>query len=211
MATTTLRGLTTTLSPPTLTLLRLTPLLSTTASLTHAYMEFITTSSFLTPAPTTSALSKSILGIDSAPPSPNNTAAVSTAKEIVAPVWFVNFFNKGVWSVVGFNSITLMSASANLWMFGKGLRGARRFYLIGLAAAGAHYAFVPLVAPSVERLFRICAAQEKGEAVGSEDKKGKSAVESVREWVGVHTMRMGSVDVVAWGAFLVGVVGVLAK
>jgi hypothetical protein len=199
------------LMPPFLTLLRLTPLLSTTASLTHAYMELITTSSFLSPAPKTSTLSKHILRGDTATSSPSNTAAVSSAKEIVAPVWFVNFFNQGVWSVIGLNSITLVSASANLWIFDEGLVDARGCYLIGLAAGVMHYAFVPLVAPSVERLFKICAAQEKGEHAGREGKRRKSAVESVREWVGWHKMRMGSVDVVAWGAFLVGVVRVLTN
>jgi hypothetical protein len=204
---TTLLGLSPNLTPPFLTILRLTPLLSTTASLTHAYMELITTSSFLSPASITSTLSAHLLRDTTTPSSPSNSAAVSCAKEIVAPVWFVNFFNKGVWSVVGLNSITLVSACANLWVFCEGLGDARGWYLAGLGAAVAHYAFVPLVAPSVERLFKICLAQKKGEEVG----RGKSAVESVREWVGVHKIRMASVDVVAWSAFLVGVVEVMMK
>jgi hypothetical protein len=33
----------------------------------------------------------------------------------------------------------------------------------------------------------------------------------VREWVGVHMVRMGSVDIVAWVAFLGGVCGVLRR
>ena len=128
------------------------------------------------------------------------------AKEVAAPVWFVNFFNKGVWSVVGLNSITLISASANLWVFSDGLGGSRAYYLAGLGAAVGHYAFVPLVAPSIERLFKLCAAQEKGENMS---KDGKSAVESVREWVCMHRLRMGTVDLVALGSFVVGVACVL--
>jgi hypothetical protein len=205
MTTTTLLGLTMSISPPFLTLLRIVPLLSTTASLTHAYMELVTTSSFLSAPPTSSALSKRIIG-NKSPASPStNTAAVAAATELAAPAWFVNFFNKGVWSVIGLNSITLVSASANLWVFNEGLRSARAYYLVGLAAALGHYVFVPLVGGSVERLFRICHENERGDHVG----KGKSAVESVREWVGWHRVRMGSVDVVAWGAFLGGVLEVL--
>jgi hypothetical protein len=51
----------------------------------------------------------------------------------------------------------------------------------------------------------LCATREKGEDVGG----GKGAVESVREWSGVHRLRMGSVDLVAWVPFAVGVVKVL--
>jgi hypothetical protein len=205
MTTTTLLGLTMSISPPILTLLRLAPLISTTASLAHAYMELITTSSFLSAPPTSSALSKRIIG-NTSPTSPSkNTAAVAAATNLVAPAWFVNFFNKGVWSVIGLNTITLVSASANVWGFNEGLGSARAYYPVGLAAALGHYVFVPLVGGSVERLFRICHENERGDHAG----EGKSAVESVREWVGWHRVRMGSVDVVAWGAFLGGVLEVL--
>ncbi|KAH7410457.1 hypothetical protein DE146DRAFT_356869 [Phaeosphaeria sp. MPI-PUGE-AT-0046c] len=198
------------LSQPLLTLLRLAPLLSTTASLTHAYMEYITTSSFLTPAPTTSSLSRSMLRGVEPTSSPKNTADVARATEVVAPVWFVNFFNRGLWSVIGLNSITLISAVANLWGVKGGVGAeARTFYLLGLQAGCAHYLFAPTVAPAVERLFGMCARAEKGEG---ERKEGASAVESVREWRAAHRLRMGSVDTVAWVSFLVGVtkcVGIL--
>jgi hypothetical protein len=196
-----------TLLPFLLTLLRLIPLLSSTASFTHAYMEYLTTSSFLSPAPTSSPLSKLVLKSYTPSKTPTNAVAVAAAKEIAAPIWFVNFFSKAVWSVIGFNSITLLSSAANLWVQPEGLEKGRTYYLTGLIAACAHYVFVPFVMPSVERLYRMCAAQEKGnEEVG---KEGKSAVKSMREWVGVHRIRMGSADLVAWGSFLVGVVRVL--
>lgn len=188
-----------------LTLLRLSPLLTTTASLTHAYMESLTVSSFLSAPPTTSSLSRSLLAPYTANPTanPNHSAVVASAHELSAPVWFVNFFHRGVWSVIGLNTLTLLSTSANLWLYGEGLGDSRNYYLTGLAAAVAHYAFVPLVSHSVAHLYRLCAAQEKGDE--EEVKRGKGAVESVREWVGWHRVRMGSVDVLAWGAFLVGV------
>lgn len=191
-------------TPLLITLLRLTPLLTTTASLTHAYMESLTVSSFLSAPPTTSALSRSLLAPYTPTPTPTNTAQVNAAHEISAPIWFVNFFHRGVWSVIGLNTLTLLSASTNLWLYPNGLGDATNYYLLGLSAAVAHYAFVPLVSDSVTRLYRLGAAGEKGDE--EEIKQGKGAVESVRDWVGWHRVRMGSVDVVAWGAFFVGVV-----
>lgn len=113
-------------------------------------------------------------------------------------MWFVNFFNRGVWSVIGLNTVTLVSGAANLWV---GIGAARGFYITGLLAALGHYVFVPLVGPSVERLFRLCAAGEKGEDIGGE---GKNALDSVREWVSAHKIRMGTVDLVALAAFFAG-------
>jgi hypothetical protein len=194
------------MDPKMLTLLRLTPLISTTASLTHAYLEYITTSSFLTAAPTTSTLSRSMLGSYEPTPSPGKDAKqeLERAKEIAAPAWFVSFINTAVYSVIGLNSITLISASVNLWAYSEGIETSRAYYLTGLVAAAAHCAFIPLVAPSIERLFKLCAVQEKGESVG----EGRSTVKSVREWNGMHKMRVGSVDLVAWVSFAIGVVGV---
>ncbi|KAF1848336.1 uncharacterized protein K460DRAFT_353330 [Cucurbitaria berberidis CBS 394.84] len=197
-------GLTLTLTPPLLTFLRLSPLLSTTGSLTHAYMEWLTTSSFLHAAPTTSGLSKSVLKSYTPTTSPVNVEELDAAKEKVAPAWFVNFFSQGVWSVIGLNSITLLSATTNLYLFPAGLDKNTRFYALGLLAAVTHYAFVPLVVPSVESLFKKCAVQEKGEESAE---AGKSAVENVSEWVGYHKIRMCTVDMVAWVCFAVGVVG----
>ncbi|CAO2654383.1 Nn.00g111160.m01.CDS01 [Neocucurbitaria sp. VM-36] len=202
MATTTVMGLTLTLTPTLLSGLRLAPFLSTTASLTQAYMEWLTTSSFIHPTPMASGVSKAMLKSYTPTTLPVNMEELDAAKEKAAPAWFVNFFNQGVWSVIGLNSITLLSTTANLFLFPGGLGQNTRFYAIGLAAAVAHYAFVPLVAPSVERLFKICAAQEKGEEVGNQE----TAVESIREWVGYHKIRMCSVDLVAWMCFAVGAV-----
>lgn len=112
--------------------------------------------------------------------------------------------------MIGLNGITLVSAVTNLWGVKDGVSGeARMYYLTGLAAAAAHYLFVPMVAPAVENLFVMCAKNEKGEG---ESKEGSGAVQNVREWRAAHRIRMGSVDIVAWLSFLVGVtkcVGVL--
>ncbi|KAF2240668.1 hypothetical protein BU26DRAFT_544903 [Trematosphaeria pertusa] len=214
MATTTVLGLTLTLTPPLLTTLRLLPLLSATASLTHAYCEWLTTTSFLHPPATSSRLTRSIVkpsssNSTSTPQIPtNNTAALEAAKDILIPVWFVNFFHTGLYSVIGFNSLTTSSALANLFLFPDGLGGeGKMWYTAGLVAALAHYAFVPGVMGSVERLFTLCVRRARGGEV--EEEETGAAARSVREWVGVHRVRWGTVDAWAWGCFLVGVVGVL--
>lgn len=226
MTTTNVLGLTLTLTPAALTAIRIAPLLSSTASITHAYMEWVTTSSFLSPAPIHSTTSRFIMGAktDSKKTSdktPSGKDCVGTlngqnsatgtntelakAKELVIPDWFTQVFNTAVFSVVGFNSLTLMSASVNLLVSFKfpRIRGqeSTKFYAAGLVAAVAHYAFVPLVGRSIRGLMRLCAGLESGG-------EGK-AVQWMREWVEWHTIRMVTVDAIAWVCFAWGVVGEL--
>lgn len=113
--------------------------------------------------------------------------------------------------MIGLNSITLASASVNLWVFREGLGIGRRYYLGGFVAAVAHYAFVPLVGESVSRLFVMCAEREKGRKGGREGKGPLIAVQELQAWVGFHKLRMCSVDVVAWVSFMVGAVNVLSR
>ncbi|XPS76005.1 hypothetical protein M3J07_008068 [Ascochyta lentis] len=221
MATANILGLTLTLTPTALTALRIAPLIGSTASLTHAYMEWLATSSFLSPAPIHSATSRFILGPEALPspsttsgPKPNQDnpgpmdAELEQAMELVVPEWFTSFFNTGVFSVIGFNSLTLVSASLDLLVSPSRSSGEKRlrFYLFGLVAAMTHYAFVPLVGWSVKALMGLCAGRIRG---GGEAGKEKKAVEWVMEWVGWHRIRMATVDVVAWGCFAWGVVGAL--
>jgi hypothetical protein len=179
-------------------------------------MEWLTNSAFLGPAPTTSSLSRFLIGPDAPPSSPAeeestrietagglNSDAVERAKQVVVPHWFTAFFNTGVVSVIGLNSLTLISASLNL-AFSDALGESRVFYQIGLTSAVAHYVFVPLVGRSVRALVGLAAGVGKK----GETEEGK-AVDWVREWVGWHKIRMGTVDVVAWGCFAWGAVGAL--
>jgi hypothetical protein len=213
MATANILGLSLTLTPIALTALRIAPLISTTASLTHAYMEWLTNSSFLVPAPVNSSLSRSLLGPEAPPKSsPSNLtsdAALEKAKDVVVPEWFTNFFNTGVISVVALNNLTLVSVSLNLG-FKESIGGGRVFYQAGLAAAVAHFAFVPLVAPSVRALIGMAARRRVGEGEGTAEGEN-GAVEWVREWVGYHKIRMSTVDVFAWGCFACGTVVALSK
>lgn len=215
MASTTILGLTLTLTPIALTAIRIAPLLSTTASLTHAYMEWLTISSFIRPAPVDSSLSQSLIKTPSKETSSTSFETshikqaqqeVEAAKELVIPEWFTYFFNTGVLSVVGLNNLTLISASLNLG-FADGLGDSKIFYQAGMGFAVAHYAFVPLVAPSVSALVDMAARKRKGKVLGTGQEKG--AVEWIGEWVGWHKMRMSTVDVIAWSCFAWGAVNTL--
>ncbi|KAJ4375290.1 hypothetical protein N0V83_002376 [Neocucurbitaria cava] len=138
-------------------------------------MEYITTSSFLAPAPTTSSSTPTTSPTTSTGGINEGELELEEAKQLVLPPWFTSFFTRAVWSVIGLNSITLLSAGANVFLFPEGLLGKKRYYYAGgLAAALAHYAFVPLIAPSVEALLRMCAAQsqEKGKERGGEKEGG---------------------------------------
>ncbi|KAF2008501.1 hypothetical protein BU24DRAFT_97633 [Aaosphaeria arxii CBS 175.79] len=215
MATATALGLTLTLTPPLLTTLRLTPLLTTTASLTHAYMERLTTTSFLSPPPTTTTISQ--LSATTTPSPAQRTAyasLIASTADVAVPAWFTNFFNTGVWSVVGLNTLTGLSAAANILLFGHALDArVRKWYVVGWAAAAAHMLFIPLVQGSVEGIIGMAVRQEVGEAPKEETEGGKltKAQKYLRDWANVHTIRMVTVDVAAWVAFGVGVVGALTK
>lgn len=327
-----------TLAPPLLLALRLAPLVGSTASLTHAYMEWVTTSAFInppalekrvsrraappaitnkdvieeiaeelaqesqlaSPAPTGSAgetdasVSSSgvIVGhqdlqsstqtpeepkgraeyetlaneiraqLQSRPQTQPTTTLASSTTTLLSPVaapiaqdfktrvrarihdaaldraiphWFTNFFNRGLWSVVGLNSLTTSTALANLFLYPAGLAAGRalglgahrKWYLAGLGAALAHYAFVPGVMRSVQALVQKCWVQNRGKdevldgivgrkedrVAGRRGPRGaaeRSARELLGEWLGVHRVRMCTVDVVALGCFAVGAVSVLA-
>ncbi|KZM25288.1 uncharacterized protein EKO05_0000593 [Ascochyta rabiei] len=221
MANTNILGLTLTLTPAALTALRIAPLIGSTASLTHAYMEWLVTTSFLSPAPIHSATSRFVLGLNALPsppavsgqkPNPEEVsqtyAELEHAMQVVVPHWFTTFFNTALYSVVGFNTFTLVSASLNLLVSSSQSGGeeSMRFYGIGLVAAATHYAFVPLVGWSVKALIGLCAGRIQGSGEAGREKK---AVEWMREWVGWHRIRMATVDTIAWACFAWGVIEAL--
>ena len=65
-------------------------------------------------------------------------------------------------NVVGFNNLTLVAAALNLQL-DHGLGESKIFYQAGVGFAAAHYAFVPLVAPSISALIGIAARRRKGD------------------------------------------------
>jgi hypothetical protein len=147
---------------------------------------------------------------ESKPNQANLDKELAQSKNIVVPEWFTTFFNTGVLSVIGLNSLTLISASLNLFVFPQGLGKSEKYYTIGLVAAAAHYFFVPLIGGSVMALVGMCAkrlGRPVGEKAGKRVREGREAVEWTKEWVGFHKVRMMTVDVVAWVGFGVGCVG----
>jgi hypothetical protein len=222
MATATVMDMSLTLSPPSLTLLRLLPLLGTTASMTHAYMELVTISSFYRTPPTMSLVSRNILSktehvqetprLASAESEVYQEAEVEKAKDVVIPIWFVTWFNTAVWSVIALNNITTFSALANVFLFPGGLGESKKLYIWGLVAAVGHYAFVPGVSVSVGALFRMCVERKRGESDQSRNgSQSGRAVKAARKWIGVHKVRMATVDLAALLCFGFGVVGVLSQ
>jgi hypothetical protein len=222
MATTTVLNMTLSLSPPSLVFLRLLPLIGTTASMTHAYMELVTVSSFYRTPPTRSLVSRNVLSKAgyvqgtprsvSAPASAEQAVEVEKAKDVAIPIWFVTWFNTAVWSVIALNNVTTFSALANLFLFPGGLGESKKLYFAGLVAAVGHFAFVPGVTGSVGALFRMCAERERGE--GDQSSNGSQsgrATKAAREWIGVHRVRMATVDLAALLCFGFGAVGVLSQ
>ena len=132
------------------------------------------------------------------------------ASDVTAPRWFLTWFNTAVSSVVLLNNVTTLSALANLFLFPDGLGEERKFYLLGLGAAVGHFVFVPAVSGSVGRLFRMCAEQVRG-SKGKESVKEGQAARELKQWAGVHKIRMATVDLIAWSSFGFGVVRVLSR
>lgn len=114
----------------------------------------------------------------------------------------------GIYSVILFNNLTAFSGLANLVLFPAGLGESKVWYRVGLAAALAHFGFVPLVMGPVNEIVGLLVKRERNGDVEQAD-RGK-AEEAQRRWVGVHRLRMLSVDLVAWGSFAWGVVGLFA-
>ena len=60
---------------------------------------------------------------------------------------------------------------------------------------------MPLVGRSVRALIGMVAGRKEEETGKAED--------WVKEWLGWHKVRMGTVDVLAWGSFACGAIGAL--
>lgn len=137
---------------------------------------------------------------------------VEKANDVAIPRWFSTWFNTAVVSVVVLNNITTFATLANLYLFPDGLGDARKYYMWGLGAAVGHFAFVPGVAGSVEKLLQMHLDRERGE--GEDGRKGMEkgrAARAARKWVSVHRVRMATVDAMAWVCFGVGALAVLSR
>ncbi|KZL83286.1 integral membrane protein [Colletotrichum incanum] len=107
--------------------------------------------------------------------------------------YFDAFFRRGVWSVLGFVTMSISTTAANLYKQPEALQSKGTFwwYVAGATLSAGHLAYVPLVAPHVKALM---------EAEGEDDVNG-----ILDEWLRVNWWRMITVDLGAWVAFGVSV------
>ncbi|KAM0421443.1 hypothetical protein ACHAPT_010797 [Fusarium lateritium] len=114
-----------------------------------------------------------------------------------APILLTTFFRRGLPFVVSLITVSSWSGVANVYVQRRTLhaRGSLWWYVAGTALAAGHLLFVPWIAPSCQAIM------ENGE--------GTDINQSLDEWLAVNSVRMLSVDLAAWAAFVVAVVKTL--
>lgn len=124
------------------TLLRLTPLVSSTASLWFSWDQHVAFSNFVHPS-----------------------LALEANGSVLQKWWIRTFDNQDILRVLFPVTVTAVSAVANLRKYGKLLeaKGSWVFYAAGAALAAAHVAFVPAVMYKIESIVK---ENGKGDAVG---------------------------------------------
>lgn len=107
------------------------------------------------------------------------------------PSYFAKFLPTALSILFSLNGISAASAIANIYTRGDALRrtGVDRWYLSGLVFSLAHFAFVPAVMWKVKDI------------VEDRPKGGSTGV--LAKWLRVHRVRMFTVDLLAFGSFLV--------
>lgn len=167
--------------------LRLSPVILSTATFTYANCENLFLSTFLSRPP-------------SAPAEHRQHA------NALLPSYFARFFAPAVIWVVGSYTTTAIVAGLNL-VYGKEQlveRGGWWLYATGLVGTLTHFAFVPLVAGPVKDLQDMAKEQEKGEGRYDLDGEGK-AVKAMQRWLDVHRWRMVCVDGLTWCVYIAAV------
>ncbi|KAK3391423.1 hypothetical protein B0T20DRAFT_78780 [Sordaria brevicollis] len=124
-----------------LTLLRLAPIISSTASLTLAWDQHWMLRIF-------------------------TLSNIENESQRYLPKWFAAFFRAGLSSVLGFLSVTMATSILNLRVNSLLLqqRGSHYWYAAGAALAVGHLLFVPAVAPRIQAIVED--EEGKGKSVG---------------------------------------------
>ncbi|KAK8044983.1 hypothetical protein PG993_005007 [Apiospora rasikravindrae] len=138
-----------------MTLLRVTPLVTSTAAVMFSIDQYLFLDNFLAPAHR------------------------ERANELV-PSYFKTFFRKGIWIIMTAYPLSIATGVANVYRSSGGtaaakLNGAGRWYAAGAALAFAHYAFVPSIMYKVQALF-----EGEGKGEGNKDLKRWLDVHLVR-------------------------------
>lgn len=110
---------------------------------------------------------------------------------IISP-YFKSFFQRAIWQVLGFITVTASTSVLNLYT-GRPLlnaRGSASWYMAGATLSAGHLLFVPIIAPKVRDL--------------AEDTKGDSN-DSLDRWLSINAVRGLTVDLAAWVACIIAV------
>ncbi|KAK7992129.1 hypothetical protein PG996_012855 [Apiospora saccharicola] len=157
-----------------MTLLRVTPLVTSTAAVMFSADQYLFLDTLLAP--------------------PHR----ERANELV-PSYFKTFFGRGIWIILTAYPLSIATGVANVYLGGSSGSGssvaaklssgsaAARWYAAGAALALAHFAFVPSI------MYKIQALNE-GEGKGEGNK-------NLKRWLDVHLMRSVLVDVPSWLCF----------
>ncbi|KAK6850734.1 hypothetical protein PG987_000368 [Apiospora arundinis] len=140
-----------------MTLLRVTPLVTSTAAVMYSVDQYMFLNNFLAPE-------------------------LRERSNAIVPSYFKVFFRRGIWIIMTAYPLSIATGIANFYRGGGKLggssnNGAGRWYAAGAALALTHYAFVPTVMYKVQALFE---GEEKGNGNGNKDLKRWLDVHLVR-------------------------------
>ncbi|EQB53633.1 hypothetical protein CGLO_06622 [Colletotrichum gloeosporioides Cg-14] len=126
----------------------------------------------------------------------NHPTVRTHSKPLINP-YYKEFFSCGLPIVLSFLAVSAGTALANLKVNQTLLqtKGTFWWYVAGAGLSLGHLAYVPFIAPHVQTLV--------------DGKEGEDLNEALGKWLVVNWRRMVTVDLGAWVAFVVAVVGTL--
>ncbi|KAI9839500.1 MAG: hypothetical protein M1819_002125 [Sarea resinae] len=169
-------------------LLRLAPIITTTASLYYAWDQHFFLTVFTQP--------------------PLCTTLAPTTHQVL-PAYFTNFFNTGIFFILGINAATITTAITNLFVDRRALNdaGSLKWYAAGLALTMAHFAFVPAITGPVGNLVALEKSRKESAEKGEREPEeaGKTSMAYLHQWLKIHRVRALTVDLAGWTSFLIAV------
>ncbi|KAK2745273.1 hypothetical protein FQN57_003968 [Myotisia sp. PD_48] len=156
-------------------LLRLAPLITSTASAMYSTSELIMNSAFIQPT-------------------------VRREADTVLPHWFKTVFDRAVKVVVGLITITSSTAIANIYLSYRdngledgilSLPFSTKMYALGVTCALGHLTFIPWVSQPIQHLM--------------ENTSKRGATLEMQDWLSVHRIRWAIMDVPASLAFMLAI------
>ncbi|KAL4954424.1 hypothetical protein BDW69DRAFT_163231 [Aspergillus filifer] len=166
-----------------LRLVRVAPLITTTASLMFAWDEHWFLSGFLSHK----------FNAEADPDYQEHS-------EALLPRYFRRFFEQGIFIIAGLNCCTLTSSIANLVLSRRASTSqsavTTRLYAAGLGFTVLHFLFVPLVAYPIRDIM--------------EDRSKGETRKDLKKWIDIHRVRVLIADLPGWMSFLTAVLSSVA-